>query len=582
MLRYILISVLVMGLLSGLATSFIYVNRQKYVSNKADTERVEQGEGPKQAPPLPEVVYSPYDCVRLAAEDTQALTLLNDPELDPKYVRYLALYNYPKALRIKLKKAIDFVINSLNTEYRQIIRTAFLPADADDPIILRINLQDYGIDPKAWDDLAEKGSGRVPLPDPYFHKKVEIISEKPAEYDTRTITKEKTVTDQNGYKQKKTYKEEEKYIKNPAVKEKKIVLASAPWLAVEDKGVAIADLIKNTQTKNPILRADWFLAYATQPPAYYQLIGIKGKVELVGGIQKIKKGEKEFEKLALIDEQLAKKSRVAAIADSKIVTLNNRILTRFPTVAGYTGGYYWRSSDTKTGLNDEDYLNALANFDKPKIAAQELIATAINTLQIYALTDAEENLVLFADPQVAIHGDQMSTRLQDKLIYAGIRNCTICHYEGMVAIRDKVRGLAQGKISLFISKHTSPEERKNNVAKKIKEAFSPDIKGLIQHDNAIHAAAILACNDMKPLENKDNIEDFLVLYLDTFLTVDMIAREVGWPKDKLLEALKRAVGLDHTVVSMLQVPVISISRIPWENQGFDVLMSYLLSIPKQK
>jgi hypothetical protein len=526
-----------------------------------------------------EILYSPYDCVKIALDDARAVALLNDNDLDIQYIRYLALYNTPITKRQNLKKALDFAINSLNTQYREIKRTAILPATGADPIVIRVNLKDYGIDPKAWDDLAEKGSGRVPLSDPYFHTHVKIIENLEPIYETKKTPREVLIQTPYGSRYVTEYVEE-KIVVRHAKKRSKIVLSTAPWITYKDNGAAIGELTTLTQTKSPILRGDWFLTYASWAPAYYQLIGIKGKVQLVNGVAKILKGEKEFEKLALINEELAKKSTIAAVADAKIVTLNNRILARIPTVAGYTGGYYWSSLDTDTGIDDEDYLNAIARFDDPKIKAKELIATAINTLQIYALTDAENNLVLFADPKVAIHGDVMPTRLQDKIVWAGTRNCALCHYEGIIPIRDKVRDLSQAQIALLIAQQDKSKDR--SIAKKIKEAFKPDLKGVIQYDNSIHAAAILACNGMKPRENISNFETFIVNYFDGFVNLEIAAREAGLHKEQLLFYLKKAINVDHTVTSLLQTPPVDVSRIPWERQGFAVMMNFLITQLKTK
>jgi hypothetical protein len=131
--------------------------------------------------------FSAFDVVVLASEDAKAVALANDPEVPIQYVRYLSLHNLNKAERIKVKQTIDFTLNSLSRK-RRIMRAAGLPNNVIDPLVIRVNLIDYSISPKAWDELIEKGSGDVPLPEPYFHKPIMVATEVD-EFEEEVITK---------------------------------------------------------------------------------------------------------------------------------------------------------------------------------------------------------------------------------------------------------------------------------------------------------------------------------------------------------------------------------------------------------
>src|SRR6185369_678590 len=80
------------------------------------------------------------------------------------------------------------------------------------------------------------------------------------------------------------------------------IRTSANWLALEQDpfkpGITFATLQKTTYTKNPIARADWFTTYATLPPAYYKLIGLKQKKNAAGELVFL---EKDFEDLFKAD-----------------------------------------------------------------------------------------------------------------------------------------------------------------------------------------------------------------------------------------------------------------------------------------
>lgn len=531
-----------------------------------------------------EVRYSPFNAVQFAELDAAAIANLQDGVLDPSHIRYLSLHNLPKEDRKNAKAVTDKTLNSLNSQYRQIKRTPVIPANSDDPIVIRVNLKDYGISPRAWDYLADNGSGPVPIPDPYFHYKAvkhvnSTVKYKEEEYEE---TVKETIGHEPGTNKPVTQDKKVKKIRKVPIYSdtEETVYSTAPWLAIEQdeklRGATMANLVKITNTQNPILRADWFNAYATWAPAYYELIGLtlKPNPEKDDDAKKRPKVylEDDFNKLVKLDEKVALQEIVAAVADTKLVTLHNRILQRFTTPVGTLGGSYWRSQDTDTGIDDEDYLNNIATFDTPKIKAQEVIATGRNGLHLYMLTDNKKRILDVAVANIAQHSDIMPTKLQDKQIWAG-RNCMLCHASGQNYIKDKVRTIAQGRIGLFIT-----DKAKDRVlAVKIEEAFSPDIKAIVDNDNAKYAAAVLAATGLEAKTVGRLFEDVIVEYLDKPVNLEKMARAAGFEDAKLDEMLREGTNLDYTLVSALQNPPEDISRIPWERQGYSALMQYVLS-----
>jgi uncharacterized protein (TIGR03000 family) len=623
--------------------------------------------------------WSPYNAVQIAHEDAAAVTALKDPSLNPSYVRYLSMHNFPEADRPLLKAIIDFVLNSLNPKYRKIVRTAGLPALAKVPVILRVNLRDYGIDPKAWDRLAENGSGPTPLPDPYFHalltQDIKTLSLKapaldkqkepepkapewtapddwrPAldvvyqdgEYPRGTeifvnisgltelyFDNKKMTSARDGTGNYKTpplnantmYKytvrakgsyhgrdydvtrtisckagrranvsmtvprpPEAKSKQAPEKKEEKPkkVFASAPWLALEadpnQRGTTIASLVTLTETANPILRGDWFVVYATLAPAYYDMIGLPLRDNPDKNAAKKKVFlEKDFEKLMGADPKSAEVDIVAAITDTRIVTLHNRILHRFNTVTGVTGGYYWRSKDTDKGIDDQDYLNQIANFAQPNNVATEIISSGRNGMNFYFVADNKGVGLDLAAASVAQHSDAMPTRYQDKQIWVA-RNCMLCHGTGMIAVKDRVRSIARNKIALFIADKTKDQD----VAKKIEEAFSPDFKGILELDNAKFIASVrAACDKEGPAVAKAQ-EELIWRYWDKHVTLERMAWDAGLTSDKLRTMLEDGINLDYTLVAVLQEPEEPVALLAWERQGFSALMTYVLGYqPKKK
>ncbi len=606
------------------------------------------------APPV-EVQYSPFQVAQIASADSTSVKIANLPTLNAEYVRYLAMHNYLEAERPIKRAVLDMVLNSLNPKSRKIVRAVGLPVNDPKAPLVRINLQDYNIDPKVWDLLVTKGSGSVPLPEPYFNEFTEtaqqlfpttdVITELIPTYkglavkqdndkvalltatvpadakiyinntlQTKTGTKRsfsfdtvksdlgvvlevkvtiplngednsiiKQITVWNGWDSQIEIGSEKKVtnIVNPPVnvkKEKAYVPGS--WLGLERqknyRGITVGTLINNTNTKYPLVRADWFITYATWAPIYYQLIGLQLKDNPDKEKAKVQPKvflEKDFEDLFNFKFVTAEEDIVAAITDTKIVALHNRLLQRFSTTVGITGGCYWRSQDTDKGLNDEEYIKQLPTFAKPKKKAQEIIASGRNGMHFYSLTDDKGILLDVAAASIAQHSSAyMPTKLQDKQVF-NARNCMICHATGMLPVRDNVRNLAKGKIAALIVDQTVDQK----VARKIEEAFTPDPTSIIGLDNARFNAAVLAASGRDGRIIGKAFEEIICNYLQEPITIDVMARESGVEVTKLKRMLERGINIDPALTAVLQDPPIATFRQSWENGGYAALMRYVIS-----
>jgi hypothetical protein len=471
------------------------------------------------------------------------------------------------------------------------VLTTALP-DPVESVVLRFDLAAYGIEARAWDFLAENGSGRVQIPDPYFHEIKERVIEETVTKEVKKRVRERVLRpwSRNSYVEDWEYKDVVEKVQVPTGKKvrKFEVVASARWLAL-DGGGTIAKVIDLTQTKNPILRGDWFVDKASVAPAYYELLGIRLRIidgKIVGGVD-------DLYKLARVDFKITDGFKVASVTDTKIVALNQRVLVRWPTANGIYGNYYWSSFDTDRGLADEDYLDQVENIAKNRIRheAAEIIFGNPNGTQAYAVADGDGNLLNLAVANIAIHGDRMPTKLQDKQVYAGVYSCALCHYSGMVDINDKVRSLAidKGRIALFVQDRFASELRKNKDLERLIYAafFESGAQELVKHDNALHTPAIKAITGLTPLQNRDNLESVLYAYGDAFITPAVAAREAGMTEAALLAALKVAPArldddrLSPHVTALLQTPPVPVSRTQWEGAAYASMMKYLTTLPRK-
>lgn len=482
------------------------------------------------APAQIEIRYTPFDAVELAYTDAQAAGA------NAIYYQYFSLHNIPIAHRFKVKQTFDWVINSLSR--RRLIVQSTLLLKGKDPLVLRIDIRNYKLDPKIMDQVIEQGSGSVPLNEPYFYIAVEekVVETWPA---TATYAAgSKTVV-------KKT-------------------IRPAPWTLLNG-GKAMNGLRDATQRKSPIIRADWAIAYFSWANAYYQLLGLTDK-------------EDEFDNLVSFDAVRALKNRVCAVADTKKVTLHNRILERVPTVSGYVGGYKWSSYDTNNGIRKNDYFNNLDTFDDPDYQAKELIATIANNLQAYAVVNKQRKLLQAADINIARHSDDLPTKLNDKQVFTGLRNCAFCHW-GIQPIEDRVRLLASGPTGLSELFGSNPKFKDTRIMDKIIDAFSPPLQPLVLHDNALYAGAVSACNGLAPKVNSNQFEQITWEYLDEDVTLEKAAREVGCSEDKIREVVRASVGIDHTLIALTKQPPIPVERKQFERRGFPQLALLINGLP---
>lgn len=548
--------------------------------------------GPPVGPVPAEVVHTPFESVQLAAADAAAIALA-DPDSLP-YTRYLACYNAPRQDREKVWQTVSFLVNSLSTQ-KTIVRPPFVAGS--DNTIIRINLDLYGISPAAWDKLAENGSGPAAsaTADPYFHTfvvpvglpppapakvsrqkaryggtKATIVVTLPAEA-TLTINGEAT-KQTGGRREFQTPDLDREYsyefaatVAGNTVKAD-VLVAGGDWVGVEfaaavqgkvatgkrlvsdppwlqlDGGAAVHSLIQLCRTESPILRADWFITFASWAPVYYDLAGLGDS-------------EADFDRAVFADRKLSEKARSqtkGAILFSS-VALHNRTLLRDPTQALPIGSYKWASNDYGKSTNEDDVINNLLE-KKSSVAAREIIASRSNGLQAYFVVNGQGKRLDVADPNVAIDNE---VSLQDKQVWV-FRNCCTCHAAGIRPVADVPRQLARDKIALLVAKG-SPEAKEN--AKRIQDLyFAHDLGPIILHDQTVFATAVKACNGLEAKANGAQFERMIKTYIDLPLTLETVAAEAGIAPGKLQAILEKAVNVDHTLTGLLAKPPIPIRR----------------------
>lgn len=172
----------------------------------------------------------------------------------------------------------------------------------------------------------------------------------------------------------------------------------------------------------PYIRADWFVANASVPPLYHDLLGLPKNV-------------RELEQLLGIEtaRDLEEEKNVArAGLRSSGVSQNNRVLERH--VSPY--GAYWKSFDFRSNLDDQNIFKDPLRLNP---AGGEIIFNLPNGLQAYLLIDAFGRRI--DEAPIAIVSDRNNP--DDPVIRNG-RSCMSCHYAGIQSFKDEVRPVVQG------------------------------------------------------------------------------------------------------------------------------------------
>ncbi len=210
------------------------------------------------------------------------------------------------------------------------------------------------------------------------------------------------------------------------------LLAEYPYGILSDSAVSRACVVA-TATRLPCLRADWFVATASRPPLYHDLLQLPNNLAEL---------ESQLRVNAAADVQQERVARAGFNGSG--VAKNNRLLERHDAAHGA----YWRTYDfdavpqnlAERGSLLPDRRNLFAyplgpgsNADAFQHAGGEVIFHLPNGLQGYMLVNAN-NLRVDKAP-TAIVSDP---KRPDRAVEAAV-SCMGCHYRGINPKDDQVR-----------------------------------------------------------------------------------------------------------------------------------------------
>ncbi len=230
-----------------------------------------------------------------------------------------------------------------------------------------------------------------------------------------------------------------------------LILASYPY------GVRTRDAASITRLSGaePVyVRADWFVANASAPPLYHDLLGLPTTVA-------------ELERLLGVDTQrnLAEEKNVSrAGVRASGVSQNNRVLERHVSPQGA----YWKSFDFRSNLENQNIFKDPIRLNP---AGGEIIFNLPNGFQAYFLIDAFGRRINKAPIDIVAN----RTNPDDPVIENG-RSCMNCHFNGMQSFTDDVRAVVKGMTVGFFERDRAlalypPQETLDRLVEKDRERF---------------------------------------------------------------------------------------------------------------
>ncbi len=298
-------------------------------------------------------------------------------------------------------------------------------------------------------------------------------------------------------------------------------------------------LCRLTDCDLPFVKADWFIATASLPPLYYDILGLpKTDVDL----------ETQLGVNVAQNIKIAPGRRVwRAGFNQSGVSRNNRVVERHES----QHGAYWKSYDFKGNAGKQNIFIHPLDFNHD---GGEIIFNLPNGLQAYYLTTAAGGR-LDAAPI-----DIVSTGERDPVVRNGL-SCMSCHTEGIKKFEDQVR--------LVIDENRAPPYDKDQALRLYAEKREMDT--LIQEDTDRYKDALEAAGGV--FGGSEPIQELVKQYTGT-LDASHAAAEVGLEKTDFLEFIRENPTLQNAGLSVLLPTGNVVKRDAWTLQ-FSTVVSTL-------
>ena len=300
----------------------------------------------------------------------------------------------------------------------------------------------------------------------------------------------------------------------------------------------LTNLRQEMSCEVPFVHVDWFLATASLPPLYHDILDLP-----------LTDSELEARLEVNVTENIinAAGKRVwrAGFNESR-VSNHNRIVERHRS----RYGAYWKSYDFAGSAGSKNVLTHPLNFTHD---GGEIIFNLPNKLQAYYLVDAGGNRLNEAPTEIV-----QNPATSDSTVRNGL-SCIGCHTEGMKTFEDQVRGVAE--------QSEDPPFNKDKVLRLYVEKTVMD--ALVEEDTELYRQALEATGDI--FGGIEPIQRFHEAF-QAPLDVSHAAAAVGLETAVFLEKIREITNLQNLGLLVLENG--TVKRDAWTS-NFDNVISAL-------
>ena len=294
----------------------------------------------------------------------------------------------------------------------------------------------------------------------------------------------------------------------------------------------------------PSVHADWFIAQASLPPLYHDLLS-----------------------LPLTDRELETRLEVDVIrnilnapgvrvwragTNNSGVSNNNRVIERHTS----RYGAYWKSYDFAGSVGTQNIFTHPLSFTHD---GGEVVFNLPNGLQAYYVTNASG--FRLDDAPINIVSNPAAS---DPTVRNGL-SCFGCHTEGMKTFEDEVRAV--------IESNTAPAYDKEQALRLYVEQSEMD--ALLQEDTDTYRDALAATDG--EFDGIEPISRFHEVFQGT-VDASYAAAVVGLETEAFLEKIRENIGLQNIGLSVLDTPNGSMKRDAWTSSFRDII--FALNFPE--
>ena len=314
---------------------------------------------------------------------------------------------------------------------------------------------------------------------------------------------------------------------------------------IELKSATYTTLCEETDCELPFIRADWFIATASLPPLYHDILDLP-------------KTDRELETQLEVNvaENLKNAPGVRvwrAGFNESGVSVNNRIVERHKS----RYGAYWKSYDFAGNVGTQNIFTHPLGFTHD---GGEIIFNLPNGLQAYYLATATGERL--DEAPINIVSDAGA---RDPVVRNGL-SCMGCHTEGMKTFNDQVRSV--------IEQSQNPIYDKAQALRLYAEKSKMD--ALVREDTERYRRALKESGGV--FGGSEPIQQ-LVKQFEGPLDAVHAAAEVGMQTDDFLQKIRENSTLQNAGLLVLGVEKGSVKRDAWEAEFGKVVFALNLLNP---